>query len=237
MKLRHLGPIPDTGHAIRKKHAKKVAIADQNLICFSLACESLMQCGWDSWVVDLLVQDLFFHFKESARYAVKTDAKMALSLLRIATERYRDLSRIIEDESLADVYETGRTKENMKAWRASFKFKLPADKFVKDWYDYCCNAVHTAHILGEHTGEVKIGDGNFVVLSQKNQAIDVLVIVASLSYLCASNLMIASRERLQESKSALAMAQDWKIMWDGLESENNHQMVLLSKRTSMRTDQ
>ena len=37
MKLRYLGPIPDTGHAIRKEHAKKVVIADQNLICFSLA--------------------------------------------------------------------------------------------------------------------------------------------------------------------------------------------------------
>lgn len=99
----------------KEKNARKVDIGNRLMRLSHLLRDTMLHMPFESFVEQMLVQEVFHALQESLLLAMRGQPTMCFAMIRIGMERCRDLLRILEDPALAEVYISGRnTKEKRK---------------------------------------------------------------------------------------------------------------------------
>ena len=124
----------------------------------------------------LMIQSLLDLSRQSLVMATLQRPSVSYALLRLATEKFRDLKCILANPELSDLYLRGRGAAPKDVWRKTFRF-FDEDEAVLKLYHIASDwGVHSTTTLYDTVSAVEaIGDTNFVKLSKKKASKDAFV--------------------------------------------------------------
>lgn len=206
----------------KEKNARKVDIGNRLMRLSHLLRDTMLHMPFESFVEQMLVQEVFHALQESLLLAMRGQPTMCFAMIRIGMERCRDLLRILEDPALVEVYISGRnTKEKRKKWRESFIFDEERDAALFKLYNICSDfGVHARMPLSDSIGEVQhVGGSNFVAMRHEKSSKDAFVLALKAINIC--NIRI-SQEIIPLMAPASDEAQEFSTMWLDQYSETSN---------------
>jgi hypothetical protein len=179
----------------------------------------------------LLIQDIFRNFQESLLFSMRGEPQSAFSMARISSEASRNLFRILEDPTLAELFTKGReNKENRKRWRKEFKFKEDEKLLLKLYNIGSDYGIHATGIVPDRSTKITARAGMPVTaLSQKEHSKKAFImVIVALHWTMFQLVNLASKE-IEKNEDSIALAVVFKEEWSKLGVEVSKQKRILSK--------
>lgn len=197
----------------KAENARKVDLGNRLMRLSHYLRDTVLHIHFDSFIQHLLVQNIFRHFQEALIFAMRGEAAMCFSMIRIGVEGTRDLLRILENPALTELFLQGpKSKENRKKWREVFRFDEEKDAPLLQLYNICSDfGVHARVPLLDQAGVVIEDEHkNFVSVGQGKHAKE--------AFLLALHAIEFSNLRIMELikpliVSASEEAKKCKILW------------------------
>jgi len=219
----------------KKENSRKVDLANSLIDLSELVRAILLQCEFDSFHEHLLIQEICIGFRESLLYCMRSEPQLALSMGRIASEKSRDLLRILDNPELIKLYSEGRkSKENRKSWQKEFRFR-DEEKELLFLYNIGSDfGVHSTIAITDFLPDFQEVSGKeFSVISQKNHSKNNFILIMLVMHLAFPRFVSSAHEKIRNCEEAYALgvsfSNKWKKLIPALETQRN---ILNKKRNS-----
>jgi hypothetical protein len=215
----------------KKDNPRKVDLANKLLSLSGLVFDIFLNIKFESRYPYLLVQDIFRNFQESLLFSMRGEPQSAFSMARISSEASRNLFRILEDPTLAELFAEGReNKENRKRWRKEFKFKEDEQLLLKLYNIGSDYGIHATEIVPDRSNKNTVRAGMPVTeISQKEHSkIAFIMVTMALHWTMLQLVNLVSNE-IEKNEDSIALAGVFKEEWSKLKVEVSKQKKILSR--------
>lgn len=214
-------PKQDEIRAFRSQHARKVRLAIDLLDLASICCAAFVHANWQNHVQPMIVQNIYQYFQESITFSMRNEANLALAMMRMASEGFRDLCRILDTPDLAVRW---ASEAEFRQKRAAFRFdgSNPTENMMHTLYKLGSNfGIHGKFKFLEGIGRIEQEDDqNFVAFRpDRKTSLSTFMLALDAILLSQSELMIKARHQFDKSPHAIIHANAWKKEFDAIESD------------------
>jgi hypothetical protein len=182
----------------KSKNSTKYKLANDFLEVSLGLNAAFLSCPFLGASETIMIQSLLDLSRQSLVMATLQRPSVSYALLRLATEKFRDLKCILANPELSGLYLRGRDAAPKGVWRKTFRF-FDEDETVLKLYNIASDwGVHSTTTLYDTASAVEpIGDANFVKLTKKQASKDAFVHVTMGLQLFLIKLNTALLKRIQ----------------------------------------
>ena len=169
----HLQLNASIGRKFKSQNNRVYSLGNDLLGMALILNKAFLKYEFESFVESLMLQDLLALSREGLVMATLQKPTISFALLRLATEKYRDLRCVIEHPELAELYKKGRKSAPKGLWRKSFRFST-TDRAVHQLYNVTSDfGVHSTFALPDSLASIKTIDGeNYMQSTHFNSSKD-----------------------------------------------------------------
>lgn len=216
----------------KKQNSRKVELANKLVNLSGLVRDIFLQTKFESVHQQLLIQEVFRNFRESLLFCMRGEPQSALSMGRIAAEGSRNLLRMLDDPTLAELYSKGHAeKENRKRWRKEFRFKNEEHALL-NLYNMGSNfGIHSVMpITDKLSSVVSVGNKNFSIVSQKEHSKEVFIILMLTLYLAMSSFITSAVKEIEKDEKIMSLGAQFAKEWSKLGPDIKKQEHIMKKK-------